>query len=321
MSNDSSLYKLISVGIVALNKALNENVIEVWPSEHLSYVDGELTHALTKLEAKGEDASGQKYTSFVMVSATLRAEWKSSGTNRSTPPDVRRGERVEIWRYADTDQYYWSAMGSDDDKRKLETVVHSYSGTADEAEKGVNPENSYQTEVSTHKKLMRITTSKKNGEKVAYTVELNGGEGIFGVTDDKGNWIQMDSESEEFTFQNKSGTFINCKGEDININAKKNLNIEAGGDIHLKAGGKILVEAGADYTLKAPTYTAQTTAYNINTTSLGMAFSTGNMGGGGSASMGGVWNFADGVQHQGKSIGIDHKHKEQGDGNNTSGVV
>lgn len=321
MINDSSLYRLVSVGTAATNKALNEDIIEVWPTEHLSYVDGEITSALVKLETKGEDAQGQKYESFVMVSATLRAKWKPNGTNRSTPPDIRRGEKVEIWRYSDTDKYYWSAMGNDDEKRKLETVVHSYSGTQDEEEKDTNPENSYQTEVSTHKKLMRVTTSKKNGEKVGYVVLLDGGNGVFGIADDQGNFIQMDSEAEEFIIQNKTGTFVNLVKETVNINAVKDLNIEAGGNINIKAGGKIMVSAAGSYELKTPTYTAQTTAYNINTSSLGMAFTTGKMGGGGSATMGGNWNFADGVSHQGKSIGTDHKHNEQGDGKPTSGVI
>lgn len=321
MINDSSLYRLVSVGTAATNKALNEDIIEVWPTEHLSYVDGEITNALVKLEAKGEDAQGQKYESFVMVSATLRAKWKPAGTNRTTPPDIRRGEQVEIWRYADTDKYYWSVMGTADEKRKLETVVHSYSGTQDEAEKEVNPENSYQTEISTHKKIMRVTTSKKNGEKVAYTIVADSGNGIFGVADDMGNWIQMDSENEEFTFQNKTGTFINCVKDTVNINAVKDLNMEAGGNITIKAGGKILVSADGSYELKTPTYTAQTTSYNIKTTNIGMSFSAGNMGGGGSATLGGQWNFADGITHVGKSIGTDHKHNEQGDGKPTSGVV
>lgn len=321
MINDSSLYRLISIGTAATNKALNEDIIEVWPTEHLSYVDGEITNALVKLEAKGEDAQGQKYESFVMVSATLRAKWKPNGTNRTTPPDIRRGEKVEIWRYADTDKYYWSVMGSDDEKRKLETVVHSYSGTQDEEEKDVNPENSYQTEVSTHKKLMRITTSKKNGEKVGYTVLLDGGNGLFGIADDMGNFIQMDSEAEELTMQNKTGTFINMIKDTINVNATKDLNIEAGGNINIKAGGKVVINAGGSYELSTPTYTAKTTSYNINTSSLGMSFSSGNMGGGGSATMGGTWNFGDSISHKGKSIGIDHKHTEQGDGRPTSGVT
>lgn len=218
-----SMFRLVSVGTAAQNKALSSRMLECTPDEILPYIDGDLTHDTHEMESSGVDGNGEKYTSKLKIGNTLECTWLSFGTNRITPPDVRRGEGVFIWQFADTDMYFWSSQGKDNHLRRLETATYVFSATKDETTKVLDSSNSYVLEVSTHRKLMTVTTSKANGEKFAYTIQINADKGGVVVMDDDGQYLELNSPERRWTIKNKDGSYYKMDKDTIEEYAKTSI--------------------------------------------------------------------------------------------------
>lgn len=225
-----------SIGIVAKNKNLDEDIVNILPIEVTPYVSGELDYFVEPVTAGGTDKYGKPYSVTVPTTATIKAKWFRMGhTNRRTSPDVRRGERVIVYRYADSDEFYWDSMGMDDHLRKLETVIWSWSATKKEyqEEDSTKPENCYSFEVSTHNKLITFRTVKADGEPFAYTLQLDTKYGNLIITDDIGNYIQLDSPERSIKMVNKDKTVVHLN--------KKKLWLEAAEEVRIKSGATEVV--------------------------------------------------------------------------------
>ena len=220
---DISRYKLVSIGYAAQNKALDSRELECVPIEKLPYIDGELTPDTAVMSHSGIDTQGNKYTTKANYGNTLGCTWLQWGSNRVTPPDVRRGELVFIWQYADEDLYYWTSPGKDDHLRRLETVIWAFSGTKDEKTKKLTPLNSYVVEVSTHKKLVTLTTSKANGEPYSYTIQVNADKGGVVIMDDDGQYLELNSKERRWTITNKDGSIYKMDKDTIYEHAKTSI--------------------------------------------------------------------------------------------------
>ena len=212
---DSSKFKLYSVGRVAENKKMSEDTVEVTPVETIAFLDGEIKSNPTKQESKGTDAQGNEYQTSTTSDNTIPCKWLPLGDNRVTPPDWRRGERVLIYQYNNEDQYYCVSMGWDRHLRKLETAVYAWSATTDEKDTTINKDNSYAFEVSTHAKHITLTTTNKNGEPFKYTFQINTGDGVVTLTDDAGNYFELDSSATKITLENIDGTSLTLDKEQI----------------------------------------------------------------------------------------------------------
>ena len=225
MSEVSKL-SIYSIGIVAKNKPLSSKIIEVTPIEDIPQSHGQLTDNQETHSANSTDANGSAYSTEVSTTATVKALWLPIGiSNRMTPPDVRRGENVVLYRFADSDAFYWTTLMDDMRLRKLETVIYGFSGTQDEGATN-NAENMYFLEVSTHRKLIHLHTSKSNGELFSYDVQINGGEGFIQIQDHLGNYFQFNSKDRIIESSN-------IDGSKITIN-KKTITLECTDSITLK---------------------------------------------------------------------------------------
>lgn len=210
-----------SIGVVAQNKVLSSNEIEVTPIEELPFVDGELTAEPVTETTTATNADGSTYSSTAVTSVALKAKWLPiSNTNRMTSPDVRRGEYVMIYRYGETDQYYWCALKDDMSLRKLETVVYAWSGTTDEAVP-TDSSNMYFFEVSTHRKVVHFHTSKSNGEPYMYDLQIDTDTGKFTFTDDIGNYIFLDSAENRIMLKNVDGSTYDMHRENLTMTIPK----------------------------------------------------------------------------------------------------
>jgi len=225
--------KFYSLGIVAANKALNSKVIECTPIEDSPMSDGQLTSQVTTTTTKSQKADGTPYHISINQTNTISATWIPLGdSNRQTAPDVRRGETVMIYRFADQDKYYWQEYSFDLNLRKLETVVHAYSGTQDEGA-STTGENSYFTEISTHEGIAHLHTSKANGEPFGYDIQVNAKTGFIQIQDDVGNTFSLNSVNSQLEMINKNGSLVNIQGPNITINAPGTINITAGSAINI----------------------------------------------------------------------------------------
>lgn len=249
----TSNLRLVSLGKVAENKPMSSNKILVIPIEPLSMLDGELKSNPTKIISSGLDAQGKNYETSVLSDNAVEAEWYPAGDgNRLSSPDVRRGERVELYQYADTDKFYWKAVGADSDKRKLETAVWGFSGTQDESKDSTDKENLYWFEVSTHNGTITLHTSKQNGEFTTYAIQINAKEGRILIADDLGNEIDFNSKDTCIQIKNADNTNFELNKQDINLECEGTLTAKIGRDVNIKAGGSINLKAGSKILLDAP---------------------------------------------------------------------
>jgi hypothetical protein len=203
-----SLFHLCSVGYAAENLPFNTRNLNVFPPEMTPYANGEVHTGNVMVEDEGVDAFGQKYKVKAELSNCIAATWLPMNSNRLTPPNVRRGERVLIWQYADVDQYYWTTSGLDDYLRRLETVVYAWSNTRDETVKALTADKCYFFEISTHRKLVTFSTSKSDGEPYRYMIQINTKDGRLSITDDAGNFIDLNSSEKRIRLENSDGTKI-----------------------------------------------------------------------------------------------------------------
>jgi hypothetical protein len=256
---EKSELHIYSMGIVAANKEMSSNVIMVTPHEHLNMLDGDIASNPTPQMASGVDANGKSYSVNVTTNNAIKAEWlNTAGDNRTTSPDVRRGEMVKIWRYGDADKYYWTSTAQDLNLRKLETVRHSFSGTADESMDSTKEGQCYYHEVSTHNGTVTMQTSKANGEVAAYTVQIDAKGGFVHIQDDMGNVFEVDSKNHRISMENADGTVVQIDGKNINETCKGTITKTATDAINMTAmsikftAPNVEVDASSGFKVNSP---------------------------------------------------------------------
>ena len=223
-----SQLKPYSLGIVVIDKPETSDVIQVFPSEQLPFAEGNLT------------------TNRRMQ---ISAHWVRIGdSNRFTSPDVYKGETVQIYRYADTDEYFWSDIMREPSLRKKERVIYAVSNIPD---KGGNQtlDKSYYVEISTKDKRVHLHTSDNDGELCTYDLIIDTSKGNLTLLDGMGNILTLDSKPGNINFKINGSLYgdvaknINLKCIDANLKASGNITAEAGSNITLTAGTKISLNA------------------------------------------------------------------------------
>lgn len=247
----TSVFTHYSLGVAAENKSLNSRHLAVSPTERSSALDGEITFNPQDKVFSGFDKAGDAYELKVTEDVSIEAEWLPFGSNRVTPPDVRRGEPVMIYRMADTDRYYWRCLGLRDDLRRLETVIYAFNANPDEGNNGIDLNNCYFFEISTHTKQVTVGTSQANGEPFGYGIQLDTGEGKFTLEDTIGNIFHLDSARVLWEIINSDQTHVRLDRKNVYVKADENIEMEAGNSIMMRAGNSMLLQAGDGIQIKA----------------------------------------------------------------------
>lgn len=279
MPTKSQLH-LYSLGILAANKPLraadgsyNEE-IEVVPIEVSMMVDGQLTDDKTTLSAAAQDSSGAAYSVEVDTSNSIKATWMSSGRgNRLTAPDLRRGDTVEIWRFADTDKFYWKEYG-DMNKRRLETVVTRFSATKDE-NATLGPDNSYHVEISTHEKQLTLHTSQANDEFCGFDIQLNTDQGFLQIQDTVGNSFTFNSSENQIEMLTADGGHFNLISKSLYIDG---LDLMAFNAKKMTFNGDELDTTVTTVNTQASTITTKTDTNNLTATNNNITATTSHTG-------------------------------------------
>lgn len=259
-----------SIGLAAENKPLRSRILNVTPVEQLPSLDGEIAFNPTDSITVGEDSEGNRYEVKTVMDITLSCEWLPMGSNRVTPPDIRRGELVEVYQLGDSDQYFWRPLGLRDHLRRLETVIYAFNANPTEDEDNqIDINNCYFLEVSTHNRTITLGTSQANGEPFQYTLQLNAGAGLVTLVDDIGNLVELDSSERSILAQNADESFIqldkrtvraeSVDGGYLEVNPEQTyLQSAAGAYVDIQ-GTKIDANAADGITLTAGTTTLELT--------------------------------------------------------------
>ena len=261
-----SKLQFYSLGIVAANKLLSSDIIEVTPIEDFPMLNGEITDNVEQYKTESKNAEGEPFKVDIQTTASIKAKWVPiNNSNRWTSPDVRRGETVVIYRFSDTDEYWWNTLKNDHILRRLETVIYAFSNSKNE-----NIADTYDTmywfEISTHKKLMHLHTSKNDGEPFCYDVQINAKDGNLVITDDAGNLILIDSKETTIRLENSNGSFVDitkgiikANADDIILDGKSSItfntqtmksnssstSIDASGPVNINGGSSVAIASPA----------------------------------------------------------------------------
>lgn len=302
-SPDISRMRFYSFGLAANNKNLvdedgqPDRRLEVTPHEIFGDMDGDLLSLPFESEVSGTSADGSEYSAKVTLNTALTATWYPMSSNRHTPPDVRRGERVVIWRYADSDEFFWTETGWDDHLRRLETIHFRLSATSDEGADMTDSTNYYHIQLSTHEGMIHLETTDKNGEKGVYTLQINTKDGIIGLQDNYGNFLNWDTVESDISLQNGEGTLLRLNKEVFYAYAKDKILMIADEQMLFQTKQFVLstdtalIEASDSMTIKTPKFqvVSDTNTFTTPNTSF-----TGNVSIGGSlvgAANGGTMTF------------------------------
>lgn len=236
-----SQFTCYAVGTAAENKALKSKTLKVTPHEQLPFLDGELRENPTPLAYASTDADGLQSQGQVFSDNVVEALWLPENSNRVTAPDIRRGERILLYRYGDAEQIYWRPMGLDEHLRKLETVVLAISANPTEGNEVLDPSQCYFIEISSHLQHIVLQTCKAGGELVAYTLKLDMAAGQFVMMDDMGNHMFMDSQEAHLRLMNYYQSLVEMNKRKVRIKGDEEVLIESGGTrMSLTPGGTVL---------------------------------------------------------------------------------
>jgi len=131
-------FKKYSVGIVVdgydISKIKNPDTrdrelskhIEIYPIEHISQKDGKLDIE-DEVISTTKDLNDNNLSTKVIKKSSITCHWiPMHGSNRYTPHVVTKGMTVIIYRFEDTDEYYWDTLYIEDDLKLGEYVSYAY---------------------------------------------------------------------------------------------------------------------------------------------------------------------------------------------------
>ena len=294
MIDKTSLSKY-SIGLVIEDAIDNSFYIRVIPIEDQPYQDGKVEDCYFKDETKGVDAKGEQWESKYLTTNALSARWLQNDSNRRTPPSIHKGEKVQLYRYADSEDIYWEDLGQDTKNRTTEREVKAWSNKPKRDGEELDHTNSYFLEVDTKEGLITLKTNKNNSEPFAYTFQLQTKKGIFIFEDDVGNNIYLDSNKKEILLENQSKSFIQILDKDINITAVNNLNIKVGKDMTTNVGSNQTTTVASNLSVKAAKASLDASGgYTVKTSTMSL---TGAFAVKGSS-----------MTHNGANVGSVHSH-------------
>jgi hypothetical protein len=196
-----SKFKFYSIGIVAKDKPLDSDVIEVNPIEHVGFFNGLLSSIKETYSGIVSNKDGKRKKVSLEGSVTVKATWlANSEGNRMSSPNVVAGETVRIWRFAETEEFYWSTFMREPLLRRLEKALYAWSNLRDgKGQTGFDRASSYWFEVDTINKYIYIKTTKSDGEPFEYDVCINAKDGVISIKDDIANTFIFNSGSSTLT--------------------------------------------------------------------------------------------------------------------------
>lgn len=211
-----SNFNQIGICKVLEDKEIGSDILLVSLIETFPGSTGLMVADTQTIDVKGKDSTGKEYGAKTNTDNVIKAHWLSWGSQRITSPDMRRKMRVMVYRYADTDEYYWEDMGLDSHLMRLETVVWGINNNPDgTGASSISPKNMHTLEFSSHTKQLTLRTCKTQGEPTAYVFQLNLGGGSVTLADDLGNALSLDSTEAIWHIQNTFGSFFTMDKNNI----------------------------------------------------------------------------------------------------------
>lgn len=226
---EQSLYKFYTVGIVTQHKERKSVKIKFAPAEITPDIKGNLsTYKQAPKVSQAKLAKGT-HTSQHVADDQMEAIWlQGYNSQRVTPPDVRQGEKVFIYTYGDSMQYFWVSTEIDQTLRRHEHVIWKF-GNRTKPLQPWGDDGCWTLEVNTYpnEKMIRLKTGKGDGEKYSFDLSLDIMSGVVSLKD--GNKQSVNLNSESGSISAKANNSISLDAPNISLNGEcsisKNLNV------------------------------------------------------------------------------------------------
>ena len=216
--------------------------------------------------------AGTDGTAKVAKVKTVIATYFGHGDHNQLIPCVHRGDRVILYNYGGSEQYYWKLMGRDPGLHKHERVrwyaMDKCEPSVDDPPKytDVKDTNTYYIEMNTNPgdKGIRIHTCDHDGEEHVYDIVIFPEKNMFEITDnmsgggcktskmscdcdmDKGNCIRLMSNEHRWRIRNVDDSYVELDKENITIWCKNDITMRAGHDITMIAGNNYTSVVGEE---------------------------------------------------------------------------
>lgn len=212
-----SNFKPWSIGYVAENKERDSFNAKITPIELLPDLQDELTTDTRSRKVMGVNHVGELYSVEITEQPYLEAEWLGASYHEKAP-DIAKGERVMLYKTGDGKKWYWDVFGIDEDHRKQEDVIISFSAKPDydSPEPVAKDEtNSYRLRINTYDKFIELSTSEANGEVTTYNTRWDMAEGYWKHYDKQGNHIFLDSINTIIELKDKDNSYVKIDKKEI----------------------------------------------------------------------------------------------------------
>lgn len=223
-------------GTVAENSIFGkEEVILVFLNEAFPNNGGKLEVNPEIFTVKGKDAKGKHYTIKTNTNSAINATFLPRQSNRITAPQMKKGERVLVHRFQNENTYYWEPMGFDNHRKTQETVVFSYAAKSGKVEgEPTTPENSYSQTFDGTNGMIEQRMTAANGEMSPWVVQYDAKNGVYTLTDQRGNTIRIDTGSTVIDIINADQSHVQLDGKTINIFSHDVINMTSTNQINIQ---------------------------------------------------------------------------------------
>lgn len=222
-----SKLRFYSMGIVTAHKPEGTDIIRVNLRERVTMDNGPLDSDKDTFDVQSTNSQGVSESMAVDVERIVEALWIPDGDNHLlTSPDVRASETVKVFRYGDTQEFFWTTCFREPQLRRLENVLYGFSNLKD----GFAPhttESSYYMQWDTIRKAVRIVTTQSDGEAFGYIFEINPAESTVKIEDSVGNIILMESQTNNISLTDISGGRFESRDGFPKITGPKGIELEA----------------------------------------------------------------------------------------------
>ena len=248
-----------SIGRVSSVKERNSKEVMVMLTEWRFGTDEEIISLPTVDEISFATNEGEDNQRTV-IDNSVPCIWLSLNSNRITAPDVRRDDRVLVWRLGDTERYFWTDF-NDANVKRLETVIYAISADPKNGLKG-DLSNAYFLAISSHDKHITLKTSQANGEPFGYTLQFNTGDGRVVLEDTDNNQFFLDSAETIIGMINAKKTSLLLDKKNIKGYAPDSMTFKAENTISF-ACTDFKIDASSSISENTKSYTINTDSYKL----------------------------------------------------------
>lgn len=237
----------LGIGVVAENSKYGEerNIFAV-PLRLVPNVKGELGFTPYEITTSGIDAKGMSYLDKIKSQSAVTATWWSTESNRITPPQLRKGELVRLFKEEGDDRIFFSPSNQNLNLRHQETVITAVAAKPMDDHKDIiesNAGNTYSQTMDGVNGLCEIRMADANGEVSPWILQMDGKKGIFTLTDQKNNIITVDTTRTTISLTNADRSTVTLDKKVITVQAPDTVNILADNIVNIKAGKTLNIEA------------------------------------------------------------------------------